>query len=188
MITTIELRWFYRNTIPAEIENWFQQDCPGEEMGTPEKREDIYLHSECEFLGIKLRQGKLEIKWRKAELGTLRFADRLEGRAEKWSKWICEDPTEESFAPTVVMQKRLWLSIEKVRSQRYYEGCSVELTQLKVKGNAWWSLAFEALDERISTIDDFQAVASKVLKTYPNSQLQVEDSFAYPRWLYLVFS
>jgi hypothetical protein len=154
-------------------------------------------------MGIKLRQGRLEIKWRKAELGILRFGDILEGKAEKWGKWLCEDPTQESFQPQDVVGK-LWVSVKKGRSQRRYQilpdksinavpltesidqGCSVELTQLSINGNDWWSLGFEAFGEDDCLMDNLQAVASEVFKTCGSLKLQSQDSYAYPRWLSFV--
>lgn len=186
MLTTFELRWFYSGNVPEVVDCWFQQNCPGEQLGQPEARKDLYLHSpECEYLGIKLRQGKLEIKWRKTELGVLHFAERLIGKAEKWAKWICEDPTEETFLPIDVLGKP-WVSVHKVRSQRQYQGCHVELTQLNVENDTWWSLGFEASVECISSMDNFQLVTTHLLKTYPDSYLLTEDSYAYPKWLSLV--
>lgn len=207
MLLTAELRWFYRGALPEEVLHWFQQDCLGEQLEPPEEREDLYLYSPgCEYLGIKLRQGRLEIKWRKAELGVVRFGDRVEGKVEKWGKWLCEDPTGESFQPTNVVGT--WVSVKKVRflrkaslTQRQYQvlagesitavpvsesidqGCTVELTQLSINGNAWWSLAFEAEGEDDCLMDNLQAVANWVFKSYRGSKLQGEDSYAYPTWI-----
>jgi hypothetical protein len=199
-IYTAELRWFYRGTLPEEISQWFQQDQLGEHLEPPEEREDLYLYSpKCEYLGIKLRQGRLEIKWRQAELGFLRFENRVEGKAEKWGKWLCEDPTAEIFQPADVM--RSWVRVKKVRSQRQYQvlpgeaitavpvtesidqGCSLELTQLVINGNTWWSLAFEAFGEDDCLMEHLQAVANWVFKSYCKPKLQAEDSYAYPSWL-----
>ena len=204
MQLTAELRWFYRGTLPSEIFQWFQQDQLGGHLAPPEEREDLYLYSPgCEYLGIKLRQGRLEIKWRKAELGVVHFGDRVEGKAEKWGKWLCEDPTAESFQPADVVGKS-WVSVKKVRSQRQYQvfpgesitavpvtesiaqGCNVELTQLSINGNAWWSLAFEAEGEDDCLMEHLQAVATWVFKSYRGSNLQAEDSYAYPSWLCVV--
>lgn len=187
MLTTIEMRWFYPGTIPTEVKGWFQQDCPGEQLGSVEAREDVYLYlPECDYLGIKLRQGKLEIKWRKAKLGILHIGEGWKGQAEKWAKWACEDPMQETFVPADVVNKGPWVNVKKVRSQRSYQSCHVEITQLNLKGDVWWSLGLEALTEHVTPIDNFQVVASQVLKAYPNLQLQASDSYAYPSWLFLV--
>lgn len=113
MLTTAELRWFNRGTLPSETSHWF--DCLGEALAPPEERVDLYLYLPgCDYLGIKLRQGRLEIKWRQAELEIVRFGDRVEGKAEKWGKWLCEDPTAQSFQTTDVVGEKAWVSVKKV--------------------------------------------------------------------------
>jgi hypothetical protein len=85
------------------------------DLAPSEEREDVYLYTPgCEYMGVKLRQGRLEIKWRKAELGNLRFGNQVEGKVEKWGKWLCEDPTQQSFQPQDVVGKS-WVSVKKAR-------------------------------------------------------------------------
>lgn len=206
MQLTAELRWFNHGTLPKEISHWFEQAQLGDHIAPPEEREDVYLYvAECDYLGIKLRQGRLEIKWRQAKLDVVSFGDSgdsVEGKAEKWGKWLCEDPTSEIFQPTNVVGKS-WVSVRKVRSQRQYQvlagksviavadaesidqGCSVELTELYINGNAWWSLAFEAFGEDDCLKDNLQAVAKWVFKSYSGPKLRAENSYAYPSWLCL---
>jgi hypothetical protein len=187
MLTTLELRWFSHGTLPAEVEHWFSADCPGELLGPPEEREDLYLYTpECDYLNIKLRQGSLEVKWRKAQLGLLEFADRGEGNVEKWLKWICEEPDQQGIIPADVIGKRPWVDVKKVRSQRLYQDICCELTQLSVRNDAWWSVAFEVAGEEANRIDNFEGVVSGVSKTYRGPELPAENSYAYPRWLCLV--
>jgi hypothetical protein len=170
----------------------------------PEEREDVYLYSPSDFLGIKLRQGRLEVKWRKSELGIIRFGDSVEGKAEKWGKWLCEDSAKESFQPTTVANTPSWVSVQKVRYSQLYQivsefppqpvsaneridnGCSVELTRLLIRENPWWSLAFEASGEEACLMDNLQKTASWIFNTYHWSKLLAADSFAYPSWLELV--
>ncbi|MBD1881067.1 hypothetical protein [Coleofasciculus sp. FACHB-T130] len=184
MLNTIEMRWFYPSKIPIEIERWFNQDSLGGQIKSPEDREDWYLYlPNSDYLGIKLRQGKLEIKWRQAELKVLRFGDLVEGKAGKWAKWTCEDPISKCFIPAEVVGKESWLSVKKKRSQRVYQDCTVELTQLQINGKDWWSLAFEATGEDDKSMDNLQAVASQVFQTYRGAGLRSQDSYAYPQWL-----
>jgi len=204
MLTSLEIRWFYQGKPPEEVETWFNNDFPGELSGTPDEREDVYLSTNpvCAYLNIKLRQGRLEVKWRKAELGILRLGERSQGNPEKWVKWMCEDPTADSITPAVVGNGP-WLSVQKKRSQRLYQvaintsltlvpidqptkdSCAVEVTQLQIQGNDWWTLAFETFGEDTS-LKEFQSIANQVFKTYAGPPLQVQDSFAYPQWLSLV--
>lgn len=201
MLTTIELRWFDRGTLPEAMIDWFKSADLGDQLGEPEERQDLYLYSVgCEGLNIKLRQGKLEIKWRQAELTQLSFSDQLEGKAEKWIKWSWEDSTAQNQIPKELVGNP-WVNVTKVRSQRLYQvlpdqsvtavpitesidsGCTVELTQLRVLNQDWWSLAFEASGDDTQLMENLQAVVSWVFQTYPGSKLPVEDSFAYPSWL-----
>ncbi len=187
MLTTLELRWFSHGTPPAEVEHWFSDDCPGQLQGSPEEREDLYLYTpECDYLNIKLRQGRLEVKWRKAELGIQRFDPSWEGEVEQWLKWSCEDPTQQSIIPAAVVGKGPWIGVKKRRTQRLYQGISCELTQLEVRNHVWWSTAFEMVAEDYNQMDHFKGIVSQVSKTYQGSKLIAENSFAYPRWLSLL--
>lgn len=187
MLTTLELRWFSHGTPSLEVEQWFSANCPGKLLGLPEEREDLYLYTPgCEYLNIKLRQGSLEVKWRKSELGILRFGNCWEGKVEQWRKWICEDPTEQSILPAEVVGKGPWVAVRKRRSQRRYQGISYELTQLSVKNHDWWSVAFEMAGEDTKQISKFEGVVNQVSKTYRGLELTVSDSYAYPHWLSLL--
>lgn len=184
MLTTLELRWFSFGKPPEEVEHWFRQKCPEKLLSPPETREDLYLYTpDCDYLNIKLRQGSLEVKWRKAELGILRLADCGEGKVEKWLKWVCQDPDYESMLPADVAQERAWVGVKKVRSQCRYQGITFELTQLTVRNNDWWSLAFEMATLGDNEIESFESIVTKVSQTYPGPELQCGQSFAYPAWL-----
>ena len=196
MLTTLELRWFSQGTPPTEVEHWFSVDCPGELQGSPEEREDLYLHTpDSDYLNIKLRQGSLEVKWRKAELGIRRFEPYWEGKVEQWLKWSCVDPTQQSIIPADVIGKGPWVSVKKRRCQRrfaprllqrLYQGISCELTQLNLRDDVWWSVAFEMAAEDANQIDNFEGVITEISKTYRGPKLLVENSYAYPRWLSLL--
>ena len=187
MLTSLEIRWFYAGKLPAAISDWFGQDELGGKLQAPEEREDVYLYSPgCEYLGIKLRQGRLEIKWRNAELDIVHLGEGVEGKLEKWGKWMCEDTSQESFKPEAVLGKSSWVSVKKVRLQRLYDSCAMEITQLSVNGNDWWSLAFETLGAEASKLEQLKNIATQAFETYNGSQLPAQDSYAYPTWLSLV--
>ncbi len=203
MLSSTELRWFYPGKLPEAICAWFSSQSLGSVLEPPEKREDIYLviASDCDYMGIKLRQGRLEIKWRKAELGIVSIAPQVKGKLESWDKWTCEDSKTENFQPQSVVDKSHWLKISKVRQQRKYQvlkqnlvqeanlfatidrGCNVELTQLNIGGDDWWSIALEAFGE--STDENLHVVANKVFQHYNAFSLEPKNSFAYPSWLIL---
>lgn len=183
MLTSIELRWFYPDTLPPLIQDWFSSDSLNEPLEAPSQREDFYLRlPQCETLGIKLRQERVEIKWRKAELGLLRKGN-VEGKAEKWVKWMCDDKAAQSLVTVDIESKAHWVSVMKQRQLRKYPNCNVEITNLNIEGNAWWSLAFEAYGEEADLMDNLQSAANLVLPTYSGANLQLQDSYAYPKWL-----
>jgi hypothetical protein len=196
MLTTNELRWFYPGKVPPEIEEWFPQNCQ------PETREDWYLYAPgCDYLGIKLRQERLEVKWRKAELGVLRFGKLVEGKAEKWGKWLCSDDAGESFQPATVSGNSIWINIQKVRRLQSYQilpdssiqlitdtdsienGCSVEITQLLIQEQTWWSLALEAVGEDPHLSENLRLTASYLFQDYRGIKLIAANSYGYPHWL-----
>ena len=199
MRASVELRWFYSGTLPKAIVQWFGQDSLGGYLAPPEEREDLYLLiPSCDYLGLKLRQKGLEVKWRQAELGPVRFGNRWEGKAEKWLKWVCAEA--EAPVSADILGTGVWVAVNKKRLQRLYQvadggltsvpveapipqGCSVEITQLSINGDAWWSLAFEAFGHDSALMETLKVVAGWASKGYPGQKLTAEDTFGYPQWL-----
>lgn len=201
MLTSKEIRWFYPGRIPEGIKVWFHQYCLIDQEQLPQEREDVYLYIPgSDFLGIKLREGSLEVKWRTAELGVVSFRELVSGKAEKWTKWSCNDATQEAFQPATVLGKSSWVSVQKVRYLQHYEvftdfsvqptndecidnGCSLEVTQLLIQNEPWWSLALEANGEDDRLMANLQATARTVFNTYQEVKLLATASYAYPHWL-----
>ena len=193
MLTTLEVRWFEPGMPPAAVERWFSVDCPGELLGPPEEREDLYLYPpEIEALNIKLRQGNLELKWRQAELGTRKFCPTKgtgenaicwEGKIEKWLKWIEPDSMPQNLLSPEVVKGKPWLAVKKVRRQRLYCGIRCELTQLGISNHSWWSIAFEMTEAGAKGLESFEQVVNRVSETYRGPKLLAAHSYAYPRWL-----
>jgi hypothetical protein len=202
MLITYELRWFYPGTIPEDILLWFERDCLTKAVQPLEEREDLYLYlPECDYLGVKLRQGRLEVKWRKAEFGATSFGEFVEGKVEKWGKWLCCDSTEESFQRNQTVEKGAWVNIQKVRYSQLFQvipglspqpiagneegenGCQVELTELTFGDNHWWSLAFEAFGEDSNLMDNLERTGDRIFKSYKGPKLLVTNSYGYPRLL-----
>ncbi|UNU26863.1 hypothetical protein [Microcoleus vaginatus] len=203
MRASLEMRWFYSGALPKSLNQWFGSESLGAYLSPPEEREDIYLLvPNCDYLGVKLRGKTLEVKWRQAELGTMQFANRWEGKAEKWLKWVCADTMAPIPADIVATGK--WVGVKKKRAQRLYQvsapgslmpvmsvpveapipqGCTVELTQLNINGSAWWTLGFEAFGSESCLTESLETVASWTSKSYQAQKLKAEDSSAYPIWL-----
>jgi hypothetical protein len=201
MFPTVEVRWFYGGTIPPQVLEWFREG-----QGQPEEpayRVDHYLHlSDGDSVGIKLREGRLEIKQRHRQYGVVEFHRQAAGQVEHWRKWSFDltqasDRCSESMAPDppwIRVCKQRWLSRYRITgggaviptdAGGYPEqGCDLELTSVKAKGRAWWTWGFEAFGEEPAQHENLVLVATQVFAIHePPIVLDVGHSYSYPAWL-----
>ncbi len=201
MFPSMEVRWFYQGTVPAEVAQWFHSGTSQVEEQPP--RVDYYLClQEMDGLGIKLREGRLEVKRRQRQHGILRFCAQAAGLMEHWRKWGFELPKAAGKLSDSLRLSSFWLSVRKERQLRKYRvaeddrlapvpaeeyperGCSVELSILRVKEQDWWSLCFEAFGDESSLRETLLLVVEQVLACervpFP---LDARASYGYPRWL-----
>ena len=191
---TIEVRWFYRGNVPAAVATWF------EAIGTPlppDSRSDLYLQCTSSDLGIKIRQGNLEVKYCHQQLGTIAIAGMDDGRVQQWTKWICDDPSLELAGG----EKQAWIQVAKIRHQRLYlvesiepsrlipiltprqNAAAIEVTQLQLQGQPWWTIACEYLGDNINIEGQFLPLVRSLLIGYPGSESPSVVSDGYPQWL-----
>jgi hypothetical protein len=217
--STLEVRWFLPGALEgsgSSLENWFRTrprhgggDAPPLAWvpAPPAWRQDRYLmipgHDD---MGIKWREGRLEIKGREASLGYRMFAPGIEGLCERWIKW--------SYAGDAVAHRLRELFrggaangvvlVEKRRLQRMLaidaagrvteigpnepraRGVNVELAQIQVVGSAretHWSLAFEAFPGDRHRAEPFVQVVAAFLENCPALPL-ADHSMSSPRWLF----
>ena len=127
MWPTVEVRWFYPGQVPASLPAWFRQ--AGGEAEEQPCRGDQYLRLEnTEALGIKLREGRIEIKKRQRRLGLVRFHERVAGQVEAWRKW--------SFAlmgAGALVPASSWIEVEKERTLLQFQVGSGERVQPLLK-------------------------------------------------------
>jgi hypothetical protein len=202
MLTTSEIRWFDQGKVPPAIENWFTANVLKENCQKLENREDWYLQIPgCEYLGVKLRQQRLETKLRVAELGILQLRNNVLAAPEQWLKSTCEDAKLENLITSEVIARGQWVKVEKVRSQIRYlvaddrsltpasteqnspEGCNIELTELIINQTLWWTLGLEASGTEDNLNFNLETVAKKLFQTFPEQGLNLGNSYAYPKWL-----
>jgi hypothetical protein len=196
MYPTVEVRWFYRGAIPPAIVDWF-----GRGEGQP-ARIDYYLHlSDGGGLGIKLREGRIEVKQRSREYGVVSFGQRIAGRVEAWRKWSYPFIEGRADLEQMASPAASWIGVRKERVLRKYQltadnrlfvvrageyparGCNLELAAIHVGDEAWWSLAFEAFGEEATLRENFGLVAGHVFASPDPPVLEAERSHGYPRWL-----
>ena len=217
-LSTLETRWFFPGLLEETgtgVEAWFRAHAFGSggpaplawDPAPPAWRRDRYLVIPGQDdMGIKWREGRLEIKGREAELGRVTFAPVIDGVCERWIKWsyagaaierrffgLFHDEAAQGLA--LVEKRRLQrllaldaagASMEVDRGEPRTRGVNVELAKIRVPGapnEAHWSLAFEAFPGDPQMSEPFKAVVAAFLEGCPALPFATERSMAYPRWL-----
>ena len=201
MFPTVEVRWFYRGNIPGEVKAWFQG--AGEEVEAQPSRVDAYLRlPENDSLGVKVREGRLEIKQRQEVYGVHRFQAGVGGVVEGWRKWGFPLGDMENKPPWLPGNEDAWIEVHKKRWMRIYtmeggqvretavgdyltNGCGWELAEVGVIGveRNWWSVGFEAFGDEEGLKDILHAVVGHVIEMGKSPNLEVGNSFGYPGWM-----
>lgn len=200
MKASAEVRWFLKESVPSQIVGWFKGgDIAAKNEGA---RWDIYFNLPGnDNLSIKLREGKLQIKQRKAELGFQRWRDDVEGRVEEWVKWSFTLDNNNREFPDLSTPDGAWVSVKKSRWLKKYEvtmkdevkavdadhqidqGCNIELTEILVNGQTWWSLGCEAFGKAGRVEKNLRLVLARVLSDQQFPSMRAEHSYGYPMWL-----
>jgi len=216
-----ELRWF----LPQEDEKgqllrWFcmQEQLPLHEEGRydpqaitapfvkreRERVDEYLLLPKSETVGVKRRQGRLEVKALVA--GPRPFSlGGVVGRADQWVKWSFT-PSEPIAHPLETELERAgpWRQVVKSRylqkysfdsgrpvagspDQRPDSGCVIELTRINVEANveAWLTFGFEAfgLPGQVVGLLDEAVAHFFAVHGLPPVALERSDSLSYPAWL-----
>jgi predicted component of type VI protein secretion system len=195
---TIEVRWFYPGELPAEISNWFE--TVGEHLENIDTRSDFYLQSSSPDVGVKLRQGNLEVKYRQQELGQFTIDGMADSRIEQWSKWICMADGG-GLSLTKLADKPGWLKVDKIRDRRLFrvefgeqialtqiatpaaEIASIELTQLQVSSQPWWTVACEYFGKDLDLDRQFLPLVRILSAGSSIATDRARVSCGYPQWL-----
>jgi hypothetical protein len=194
-LVTCEMRWVLDGALPDEVERWFHRDG---RPAPPAWREDRYLILPgAADMGIKERQGRLEIKGRLAKLGSHAIAPEIEGAAERWCKWSYDAAGAPPFGG---LQGQEAVVVGKARAQRHFllepggraqevaqrdltrRGFSLEVTRIRLRAHDHWSLGVEAAPDDATLLGDLLGALAVVLQGFP-LPLPRACSRSYPRWL-----
>lgn len=197
-----ELRWFWRNDLPADVEAWFRTRAGEAPAGGGSARTDVYALEPQPILGIKERgtQRGAEIK------GLIRSGPnvtvaRLSGRIQIWGKWISHELRVDR-GRTVTTRKTRWLRKFAMTSGKLAEvplgpderpkdgrplppdGCNLELTEVRtsVDDIVWWTLGFEAFGG-LEHVQETLTTAMQALSSTDPPQLSGAVESSYPEWL-----
>lgn len=210
---SIETRWFFdRDSARYPVlRRWFETCTPfprAANVSAPEWKgraggePDVYLLMPgCIDMGIKWREGTLQIKGRVEDLGTCRFGARHEGRVQRWIKWTCEDVpaayrslftagAEHGLETAAVHKTRAlrMISLDSVEPEEVtpgvilQRGIGFEMTDLERDGKQCCSIAFEAFPDDAAMAAGFSALVAGLVEELADA-LDTGASMSYPDWL-----
>jgi hypothetical protein len=202
LLTSLELRWFFDEPLSSSVDEWFRNSFPDSEISNSDKRTDTYLFQPAvNDFGIKLREGKLEIKWRQfAE--PYQAAYGVTGQIERWHKWDWSDPVGATHKDVGAFSVPggPWITVGKERRQRKYRwekkfvpaypkevldnGVAIEITALKFQARKYSTVLIESFAAELNTQRQLLAAGIEYLwRTYPQPVPSQECSYGYPQWL-----
>ena len=198
MLVSAEMRWFWPNQCPTELEKWFFDASPG--AGGGQLRRDEYLRLNNPELGIKKRGSKPGVEL-KGLVSILRYPELmfLAPYGELWCKWT-SNAMDVPGTNSIVTEKVRWLrkidtsgtaALEipigpdeaPLNGALPKEGCNLELTKVEIIGisGSWWTFCFEAFGDLASAPKNLQiAVKHAGSNSFPHLS---GDFLSYPAWL-----
>jgi hypothetical protein len=198
-VCSLEVRWVFPGRLEAAVAGWF-----GRFPAETESREDTYLlDPQMRGLSVKVRAGgAFEVKVYRGSPGILEVAGRARGRIESWQKWSFRfsPPRQDSADPAgwTPVRKRRRISRFSLASGRIVArapglgrepGCDVELTEVRTRGQDWWSLGFEATGPAEMLRSELEATAALVFaQALPDGmEFGPDESRSYAEWLFRQF-
>ena len=206
-----ELRWFFEGPLSGQpaLEDWFFGCAPFDkagDVGVPvwqprrDDAPDVYLLLPGQAdMGIKWREGLLQIKGLVASLGRRDYCGRHAGSVERWIKWSYADLPDgyadlfdSPAVTTVAVHKSRAVRLAELRADAHLEvspdsvldrGIAVELTRIVVDGQAYCSLGFEAFPDDRLTDAVFDTAVTGFLGSLDAFQLDAARSMSYADWL-----
>ena len=195
VVRSLEVRWIFPGQLEAAVAGWF-----GRFPAETESREDTYLvDPRLPGLSVKVRGGgALEVKVYRGSPGILEVAGRARGRLQSWQKWSFpfSPPRQDSGDPAG------WRPVRKRRRISRFPGasgpvaasapgpgpeprCEVELTEVRTRGQDWWTLGFEATGPGDLLRSALEATAALVFaRALPGGvEPGPDESRSYAEWL-----
>jgi hypothetical protein len=199
VLVSAELRWFWEDALPTEVESWFRNRTFPPGGGTPRIDEYLVDRSQIE-LGLEKRGTKpgIEIKGLVSVRRTV--SKPFDGRVQIWTKWTSEALTIDRL-PRVAVHKTRWLrrydssgphleetELDENERPRHSperlpaRGCHFELVSLRrdSDGSRWWSIGFEAFGELATVEESLDRTLEHVA---PDTSLTAGVELSYPAWL-----
>ena len=194
-VRSLEVRWIFPGQLEAAVAGWF-----GRFPAAAESREDSYLlDPQLPGLSVKVRGGgALEVKAYRGSPGILEVPGRARGRLECWQKWsfpvspLRQDSAHPANWRPVRKRRRINrfpLAAGQVVAPALGPGreprCEVELTEVRTRGQDWWTLGFEATGPADLLRSALEATAA-LMFAHPlpgGVEPGPDDSRSYAEWL-----
>ena len=188
---TAELRWFFNHPIP------FNEAFASFSVSEPAERQDHYLLDSGERLGVKWREGNMEIKQQQGEAE--KFAERaVAGHLEQWTKWSFALEDKQALHPDphwlpIAKRRRLILfsydayarTVSPVTEPEGENLCTLEYTHLTVAEEDYYTLGLEASGEptliKSSLVQTIAYLSERV--HFEKLGLAQKNSSNYARWI-----
>jgi len=197
-LPSLEVRWIFPGQLDTAVAGWFSGSQP-----EAESREDAYLLDPgMGGLSVKVRAGQaLDVKMFLGSPGILDLPGRARGRLQYWRKWSFP------FSPLglATSDPGGWRRVRKQRRVTWFSPageqiarapsipgqagpqarCAVELTEVRLQHQDWWSLGLEATGPAESLRHGLEATAALVFaQALPGGvDLRIDDSRSYADWL-----
>lgn len=192
-VDSLEVRWITPGSLGTAMREWFARFPAGTET-----REDAYLlQPRLKGLSVKLRDGNtLDVKSYLGSPGVIGLPGC--GRLESWRKWSfpCEPSCDGGVALPgwIIVRKRrhvCWVplvtsqGLASARRAAPLAGCTVELTEVHVHDQPWWSVGFEATGSLDMLLLALRHAADLAFAQPlpPGVALSLDDCRSYAQWL-----
>lgn len=195
MFKSREIRWFSHYEDSA-IVNWFERNSQNFE--NTDSRTDFYLPlPEKEDIGIKLREGNIEVKHRFNKPESGKISPGAQGYFEEYIKWSFSTAEKDSLSQEIIQENKYkWLKVKKERmgfklqekkaggtlmvnlEQDIPYGCQVEYTRIELNENVWYSFGLEWFGPKIIKVEP--VFIEEILG---NTVLKPEQSMGYAELL-----
>jgi len=191
-VRSLEVRWIFPGQLETAVAGWF-----GRFPARTETREDTYLlDPQFRGLSVKVRGGgALEVKAYRGSPGILEVPSRARGRMESWHKWSFPcNPLSPGPAGWRPVRKRRRISrfplasgqLEaRARELGQQPRCEVELTEVRARGQDWWTLGFEATGPADLLRSELEATAVLVFSHALPGRMEFgpDEARSYAEWL-----
>jgi len=193
-VRSLEVRWIFPGPLEAAVARWFARF-----PATAQSRVDAYLvDPPLPGLSVKIRGGgALEVKAYRGSPGILEVPGRARARLETWHKWSFPvSPLSPGAGGPPGWQpvrkrrriSRFPLASGQITAHGARPGnqprCAVELTEIRTRGQDWWTLGFEATGPASLLRSELQATAALVFAQVLPGGMEpgLDESRSYAQW------